>query len=76
MKHEFSLASKLATLEVGDVIFLPDVHVLTGPTNLEKQVQDRIAKSKRLVGRKFYTARADVICHHQHVFVLKIERTD
>ena len=51
-EHAFSLASKLATLDVGDSIWLPDNDPLAdlrlGATNMERQVQDRIAKSRKL----------------------------
>ena len=79
-KHAFSLASKLATLDVGDSIWLPDndplVDLRLGPTNMERQVQDRSAKSPKLTGRKFSTTRANAITvGRTHHILLKIERT-
>lgn len=65
MKHEFSLASKLATLDVGHVIYLDDDDpVAEGrftPTQMERQVTNIVAKSKALEGRKFSTSRCDVV---------------
>jgi len=79
-KHAFSLASKLATLDVGDSIWLPDSAPLAErrliATDMERQVQDRIAKSRKLVGRKFSTSRADAITvGRTHHILLRIERT-
>jgi len=79
-EHAFSLASKLATLDVGDSIWLPDNDPLAdlrlGATNMERQVQDRIAKSRKLTGRKFSTTRADAITvGRTHHILLRIERT-
>lgn len=77
--HAFSLASKLACLDVDEEIFLPDPGfdaLQLGPTSLERQVQDRIAKSKKLVGRKFYISRADIItAGREHVRALRVRRT-
>lgn len=75
MKHEFSLASKLACLDVGQVIYFPDDAPLMGPTQMERQVTDRVAKSVKLKTRKFRTTRCDVITvgrNHEHV--LRVER--
>lgn len=77
MKHEFSLASKLATLAVGQVIYLPDDAPLMGPTQMERQVHGRISRSSRLANRKFTTSRCDLITvdrNHEHV--LKVERIE
>lgn len=59
--HVFSLASKLATLDVGDIILMPDDAPAMSATHMERCVQDRIAKSKKLAGRKFRTSRCDTI---------------
>jgi len=76
--HAFSLASKLATLDVGETIWLPDSPAPAAmPTNMERQVQDRIAKSKKLVGRRFTTTRADAITVGRlHVVLLRVARTE
>jgi hypothetical protein len=43
---------------------------------MERQVQDRIAKSRKLVGRVFATTRADAITvGRTHHILLRIERT-
>ena len=75
--HAFSLASKLATLDVGESIWLPDTPAPADlPTNMERQVQDRIAKSPKLVGRRFTTTRADAITVGRlHVVLLRVTRT-
>ena len=77
--HAFSLASKLATLDVGDSIWLPDGDALTNArptaTRMERQVHDRMATSRKLVGRKFSTTRADAITvGRTHHVLLRIER--
>lgn len=74
--HAFSLASKLAALDVGDVIYLPDDAPLMGPTQMERQVKDRQAKSRKLAGRRFYTSRCDVVRSRMLEHVLRIERTE
>jgi len=79
-EHAFSLASKLATLDVGDSIWLPDnapLAELRGrPTIMERRVQERIARSPKLGGRKFSTTRADAITvgRTRHI-LLRLERT-
>lgn len=72
--HAFSLASKLATLDVGDVIYLPDDAPLMSATQMERQVKDRQAKSRKLTGRRFYTSRCDVVRSRMLEHVLRIER--
>ena len=79
-KHAFSLASKLATLDVGDAMWLPDddlaVTRRVSATSMERQVQDRIVKSRKLTGRSFATTRADAITvGRNHHVLLRIERT-
>jgi len=79
-EHAFSLASKLATLDVGDSVWLPDNDSLAElrgrPTKTERQVQDRIARSSKLAGRKFSTTRADAITvGRTHHILLRVERT-
>jgi hypothetical protein len=79
-KHAFSLAIKLATLDVGDSIWLPDTDPLAErrliATDMERQVQDRIAKSPKLTGQSFSTTRADAITvGRNHHVLLRIERT-
>jgi membrane-associated protease RseP (regulator of RpoE activity) len=59
--HAFSLASKLATLDVGDVILLPDDAAAMSATQMERQVTNAIAKSAKLAGRKFRTSRCDTV---------------
>lgn len=78
--HAFSLASKLATLAVGDVIWLNDNDPLResltlSATNMERQVTNIVAKSRKLTGRKFRTTRADAITvGREHCVILKVER--
>jgi hypothetical protein len=76
--HAFSLASKLATLDIGEAIWLPDTPALADmPTNMERQVQDRIAKSPKLAGRRFTTTRADAITAGRlHVVLLRVARIE
>lgn len=77
MRHEFSLASKLATLDVGHVIYLPDDAPMIGPTGMERQIHSRIGRSKRLVGRVFTTTRCDLITvGRRHEHVLRVERVE
>ena len=80
MKHEFSLASKLATLDVGHVIYLDDNDpVAEGrliATQMERQVTNIISKSKKLKGRKFSTARCDVVIGRTMRPIIRIERTE
>lgn len=77
MKHEFSLASKLATLDVGHVIFLEDDFPKNKATQMERQVTNIIAKSKRVAGRRFSTMRCDAITvERQHIYILRIERVE
>ena len=59
--HAFSLASKLATLDVGDVILLPDDAPMMSATQMERQVTNIVVKSKKLAGRKFRTSRCDTV---------------
>lgn len=59
--HAFSLAAKLAALDVGDIVLLPDDAPMMSATRMERGVQDRIAKSKKLAGRKFRTSRCDTV---------------
>ena len=59
--HAFSLASKLATLDVGDVILLPDDAPMMSATQMERQVTNVACKSRRLTGRKFRTSRCDTV---------------
>jgi hypothetical protein len=76
--HVFSLASKLATLDVGESLWFPDSPAPEDrPTNMERQVQDRIAKSRKLTGRRFTTTRADAITVGRlHVVLLRVARTE
>jgi hypothetical protein len=72
--HAFSLASKLAALDVGDVILLPDDAPETGASQMERQVRDRVCKSRALTGRKFRTSRCDTItAGRTHMHTLLIE---
>lgn len=59
--HAFSLASKLATLAVGDVILFPDDAPAMSATQMERQVTNVVSKSRKLKGRKFRTSRCDTI---------------
>lgn len=78
MKHEFSLASKLATLDVGNAIYLDDNDPIAegsfSASNMERQVTNIVAKSKKLVGRTFSTSRCDVVRGHTMSPVLRIVR--
>lgn len=79
--HAFSLASKLATLDVGECFWLPDTPAPMDKrlraTNMERQVANIVAKSKKLTGRKFTTTRADAItvgrAHHVLLRVARVE---
>lgn len=74
--HVFSLASKLATLDVGDIILLPDDAPPVNATTMERSVQNRIAYSKKLEGRKFRTSRCDTLTASRTlIHTLLIERT-
>lgn len=76
-QHCFSLAAKLATLDVGDIIFLPDDAPAMSPTRMERGVQDRLAKSKKLAGRKFRTSRCDTVTAGRTlVHTLLVERLE
>lgn len=75
MKHEFSLASKLATLDIGQSIWLEDGAPMMNVTNMERQITNLIVKSKKLQGRKFATTRGDAITvGHEHYRVLRVLR--
>ncbi len=75
--HAFSLASKLATLDVGDVILLPDDAPTMSDTQMERQVTNVIAKSRKLTGRKFRTSRCDTITAGRTlIHTLLIERME
>ncbi len=78
MKHEFSLASKLATLDVGHVIYLDDDDpVAEGrltPTQMERQVSNIVAKSKALEGRKFSTSRFYAVIGRKMSPIIRIRR--
>ena len=74
--HAFSMAAKLATLDVGDVFFLPDDPPTATPTPMERQVRDRVVRSRLLEGRSFSTSRSDTItADHKLVHTLRVERT-
>lgn len=76
-QHCFSLAAKLATLDVGDIIFLPDDAPAMSATRMERGVQDRLAKSKKLAGRKFRTSRCDTVTAGRTlVHTLLVERLE
>ena len=78
MKHEFSLASKLATLDVGHAIYMDDndpvADFTLSASNMERQVRNIVAKSKKLVGRAFSTSRCDVVRGRSMSPILRIER--
>lgn len=77
MKHEFSLASKLATLDVGHSLILEDDSPLMGPTQMERQVTNVAVKSAKLKGRRFTTTRGDMITvGRRHIHVLRVERVE
>lgn len=77
MKREFSLASKLATLDVGQAIFFEDDNPIMTATQMERQVTNIVAKSARLKGRKFATTRCDVITvGRRHLHALRVERIE
>ena len=80
MKHEFSLASKLATLDVGHAIYLDDDDpVAEGrltPTQMERQVTNIVSKSKKLTGRRFTTSRCDAVMGRKMRPILRIERME
>jgi len=80
MKHEFSLSSKLAALDVGHVIYLDDDDPVaegrTSATQMERQVTNIVAKSEKLKGRKFSTARCGLIIARSMRPVLRIERIE
>ncbi len=74
--HAFSLASKLAAMAVGDVIYLPDTDNLMGPTLMERNVQTAAARSRKIAGRRFTTARCDVVVHRRHELAIRVERLE
>lgn len=80
MKHEFSLASKLATLDVDHAIYLDDDDpVAEGrltPTQMERQVTNIVSKSKKLTGRRFATSRCDVVIGRTMRPILRIQRME
>ena len=59
--HAFSLASKLAALDVGDIILLPDDAPLTAATQMERQITGIVGRSRKLVGRQFRTSRCATV---------------
>ena len=76
-KHAFSLASKIATLDVGDVILLVDEAdtAPSKPTLLERHVTGVAVKSPKLVGRKFRTSRSDtLVTGRKHLRTLLVQR--
>ena len=79
MKHEFSLASKLAALDVGHVIYLDDDNPVADgkftATQMERQVTNIVSKSSKLQGRRFSTSRADALICRTITPILRIERT-
>lgn len=81
MKHEFSLASKLAAMEVGHVLYMDDDDpVREGkmtPTKMERQVTNIVTKNTKLTGRKFKTTRAAAMNFAARTLspLLRIERT-
>lgn len=75
MKREFSLSSKLATLDVGQAIYFDDSKPAAIATNMERQITNLVAKSPKLSGRRFTTTRGDVITvNRAHYPVLKVAR--
>lgn len=75
--HAFSLASKLATLDVGDAILFPDDAPMMSATQMERQVTNVIAKSKKLAGRRFRTSRCDTVTVGRTLMhTLLVERTE
>ena len=81
MKHEFSLASKLKAMDVGDVIYLDDDDddpVAEGrltATQMERQVTSIAGRNKSLIGRKFSTSRCDVVIGRSMSPIIRIMRT-
>lgn len=74
-----SFGAKLGALAVGEVMFLPDEPIdpaVLRPTRLERAVHTATSRSPHTRGKRFVTARADVICHRQHWPVLKITRVE
>jgi hypothetical protein len=77
MKHEFSLSTKLSTLDVGHVIYFPDDAPMMKATIMERQITNLIAKSPKLKGRRFMTTRCDVITvGRTHEHALRVERME
>lgn len=80
MKHEFSLSSKLAAMDVGHTIYMDDDDPVADgrliATQMERQVTNIIAKSPKLKGRKFSTARCDVVIGRTMRPIIRIERTE
>ena len=75
MKPEFSLSTKLATLDLGQIIYFPDDAPMMSATQMERQITNLICKSKKLKGRKFMTTRCDVITvGRTHEHALRVER--
>lgn len=70
-----SLASKIATLDVGESIWLTDTETARGATNMERQVTTLFCRSPMLKNRKFATTRADAITvQREHHHLLRVER--
>lgn len=78
MRHEFSLATKLASLDVGHVIYFEDNDPVADMTltasNMERQITNLIAKSKKIEGRKFSTQRCDIVVARTMRPALRVER--
>ena len=79
MKPQFSFHSKLAAMDVGDVIYVPD-HRGIGktPTKMERAVQTAMVKAKKVEGRRFATARAHAVTAKEMKLeiLLRVERTE
>ena len=75
-KHEYSLAAKLAAMDIGDSLFFEDSFGDAKVTSMERQIADRVAKSPRLAGRRFSTGRGRVVFTGQDklALVLKVTR--
>jgi hypothetical protein len=73
-----SLASKLASLKVGDTLYLDDREPQEGvPTHMERSVQAVMSKSTALAGRGFSTERWVAIRTgpFQHRQLIGVKRT-
>lgn len=69
MTHTFSLGSKLAALDIGDVVFLPDPK-----RTLDRNIITLRTRSPKIEGRLFATERKQYIEGDALLPILKVTR--